>query len=71
MPEGAAAGCLPLGAGLRLVELLVRLARDFLGHQLGHALGINMRAGLPRPLRDSIRHRFDMAVGGVVENQNL
>src|SRR5262252_408929 len=30
-----------------------------------------MRTGLPRALRDSIRHRFDMAVGGVVENQNL
>ena len=37
-----------------LVELVVRLARDLLGHQLGHALDINMRAGPPRPLRDSI-----------------
>src|SRR6476620_9966699 len=25
----------------------------------------------PRPLRDSIRHRFDMAIGRVVENQDL
>jgi hypothetical protein len=30
-----------------------------------------MRTSLPRPLSDSIRHRFDMAIGGVVENQDL
>src|ERR1700730_4811129 len=30
-----------------------------------------MRTGLPRPLSDRIRHRLDMAVGRIVENQNL
>jgi hypothetical protein len=54
-----------------LIELVVRLTRDLLGHQLGHALDVNMRPSLPRPLRDSIRHSFDMAVGRVIENQNL
>ena len=30
-----------------------------------------MRTSLPRPFGDRIGHRFDMAVGRVVENQNL
>ena len=30
-----------------------------------------MRTSLQRPLSDSIRHRFDMAIGRVVENQDL
>ena len=49
----------------------MRLACDLLGDQLGHALDVNMRTSLPRPLSDGIRHRLDMAVGRVVENQNL
>ncbi len=60
-----------LGNGRGLIELEVRFARDLLGHQLGHALDVNTRTSLPGPLSDSIRHRLDVAVGRVVENQNL
>ena len=31
----------------------------------------NLRTSLTSPLRHSIRHDFDMAVGRVAENQNL
>jgi hypothetical protein len=40
----------------------LRLLRDFLWHGLRHALHVHMRAGLTRPLRDSIGHRFDVTV---------
>ncbi len=54
-----------------LIELVVRLPRDLVGHQFRHALDVNLRTGLPRTLGDRIRHRFNMAIGRVVEHQNL
>jgi len=54
-----------------LLELEVRLAGDLLGYELGHALDVDLRTSLPRPFGDRIRHCFDMAVGRIVENQNL
>ena len=32
-----------------LIELVMRLANDLLGHQLRHTLDVNLRTGLPRP----------------------
>jgi hypothetical protein len=62
---------LDLGDRCILMELVVRLAHDLLGHQLRHALDVDMRPALTRPFGDCIRHRFDVAVGRVVENQDL
>ena len=47
------------------------LAGDLLGDELGHSLDVHLRTGLTRPLGDCVRHRLDMAVGRIVENQNL
>ncbi len=54
-----------------LIELVVGLAGDLLGDELGHPLDVDLRTGLTRPLGDCVRHRLDMAVGRIVENQNL
>ena len=54
-----------------LIELVVGLAGDLLGDELGHPLDVHVGAGLARPLGGRVRHRLDMAVGRVVENQNL
>jgi hypothetical protein len=53
---------LDLGDRRGLIDFVVRLARDLLGHQLGHALDVDLGPGLPRPLGDCIRHRLDVAV---------
>src|SRR5258708_30568235 len=52
-----------------LVDLVVRFARDLLGYQLGYALDIDMRTGLPRPFGDRIHDGFGAAVGRMVENE--
>jgi hypothetical protein len=62
---------LDLGDRGGLVQLVMRFARDILGNQLGHPLDVDLGAGLAYPLGNCVRHRFDMAVGRVVENQNL
>src|SRR5512132_1614129 len=54
-----------------LVEFEPRFAGDLLGNQLGYPLYRDAGAGLPGALGDGSRHRFDMAVGGVVEHENL
>jgi hypothetical protein len=53
------------------VELVIGLLGDLFGHQFRHALNVDGRAGGAGPLGDGIGHRLDMAVGGIVENENL
>ena len=54
-----------------LIELVMRLAGDLLRHQFGHALDVNVSAGFACTLGDRVRHRLDVAVSGIVENQNF
>ena len=45
------------------------------GHRFGrrfrNPLDIDVRAGGARAIRDRLRHRLDMAVAGIVKNENL
>jgi hypothetical protein len=65
----ARSGYLPNRGGL--IELEVRLARDFIRHQFGYALDVNLRTGFPGALGNRLRHGLDMAVSRVVENKNF
>jgi hypothetical protein len=47
------------------------LARDFLGHRLGNAADVDLRAGFAHAFRHGLRHSLDVAVGGVIQNQYL
>ncbi|MNV76914.1 hypothetical protein D3C71_1702980 [compost metagenome] len=60
-----------LGDRRGLVELVVRLARDVLGHQLGHALDVDLRAGFARAFGHGLGHLFAVAVSGVIQHQDL
>jgi hypothetical protein len=53
------------------VPLVVRAAGDILGHQLGHAFDVDLRAGAARAIGYRAGHGFDMPVGGVVQDQDL
>jgi hypothetical protein len=55
-----------------LVQLVAALSRQLFGHQFRHALHVHDRAlDLARALRDGLGHFLDVAIGGVIENQNL
>ena len=60
-----------LGHRGSLVALVVRLACDLLGDQLRHASDVNLCAGSACAFGHRIRHRFDMAVSGIVKHQYL
>jgi hypothetical protein len=57
------------GDGGCLIELVVRRLCDVRRHQLRHALDVDSGAGLTRALRDGIRHRLDVTVGGIIEHK--
>src|SRR3954454_16822620 len=59
------------GDGRGLVELEAGLAGDLLGHELGHPLHDRLGAAFPRPFGGGVGHRLDVAVGRVVEHENL
>ena len=54
-----------------LVELVVRRFRDIRRHQFGHPLDVDRGAGFARAFGNGIRHRLDVAVGGIIENENF
>jgi hypothetical protein len=58
-----------LGDRRRLVEFEIRGFGDVLGHQLGDALDVNMRAVRSGTFGDRVRHRLDMAVAGIIQNE--
>ena len=60
-----------LGDWRDLIDLEMRFARDILGHQLWHTPDVDVRTAQSRSFGDSVRHRFDMTVGRVVEHQNV
>ena len=62
---------LDLGDRGGLIKFVVRFARDLLRDEFGHAPDIDLRAGLTRPFGDRVRLRLDVAVGRIIENQNL
>src|SRR5271169_6508186 len=45
-----------------LINLVVHVACDLIGYQLGSALDVDLCTRLPGPLGDGRRHGFDMAV---------
>src|ERR1700719_2423605 len=45
-----------------LIDLVVRLARDLVGYELGNAFDVDLRAGFPGSFSDGRRHGFDMTV---------
>jgi hypothetical protein len=54
-----------------LIELVMRRLGDLRRHQLGHALDVDADAGFAGTFGDGVCHRFDVAVGGIVENENF
>jgi hypothetical protein len=54
-----------------LIELVVRFAGNLLGDQLWYSLDVDLGTGLARAFRDCVRHRLDVAVGRIVENENF
>ena len=62
---------LDLGDRRSLIELVIRGFGDFGRHQFGHALDVDRGAGFARAFGDGVRHRFDMAVGGIIEDENF
>ena len=54
-----------------LVELVVRGFGDLGRHQFGHALDIDGGAGFARALGNRVGHGFDVAIGGIIENENF
>ncbi|MGY4355869.1 hypothetical protein ACVW0J_002362 [Bradyrhizobium sp. i1.7.7] len=62
---------LDLGDGRSLVDLVVRGLGDLGRHQLRHALDVDGGAGLARAFGDGMGHRFDVAIGGIIEDENF
>jgi hypothetical protein len=60
-----------LGDRRRLVEFEIRGFGDVLGHQLGDALDVNMRAVRPGAFGDRVRHRLDMPIAGIIQNEQF
>ncbi len=55
----------------RLIELVVRRFCDFQRHQFGDPLDVYRGAGFAGAFGDGVRHLLDVAVGGIVENENF
>jgi hypothetical protein len=54
-----------------LVELEVRRARDVFGHRFGHPLEFHRRPSGAGAVGHRLRHLLDVAIRGVIQNQNL
>src|SRR5450756_1274817 len=52
-----------------LIELVIRRLRDFRRHQLGHAPDVDGGAGLARAFGDRVRHRLDVTIGGIIQDE--
>jgi multimeric flavodoxin WrbA len=51
--------------------LWARRFGDFRRHQFGHALDVDRRAGLAGAFGNGVGHRFDMAIGGIIQDENF
>src|SRR5205814_3019025 len=54
-----------------LVQFVMRCFGYSFRHQFRHPLDVDAGAGFARALGDSIRHFFDVTVGGIVKNENF
>jgi len=59
-----------LGQRRRLIKLVVGRRGDGLRHELGRPADIDLRAARPRAVGDGVRHLLDVAVGGIVEDED-
>ena len=54
-----------------LIELVIGRLGDLGRHQFGHALDVDGGTGFARAFGDGIGHRFDVAIGGIIEDENF
>ncbi|MNV71255.1 hypothetical protein D3C71_1642640 [compost metagenome] len=55
----------------RLVELEIGSLGDLQRHGLGHTLDVDLRTGTAGAFGDGLGHRFDVAIGRVVQDKNF
>ncbi|MGY3076612.1 hypothetical protein ACVWZZ_002983 [Bradyrhizobium sp. LM6.10] len=59
------------GDGCSLVDLVIGRFGDLGRHQFGHALDVDIDAGFARAFGNGVGHCFDVAIGGVIEDENF